>query len=207
MNERLDKWSKGFASIDFVLFSMAEELVRERLTESWKDFTYPENYLQQNRAGKHPSTFKGFLEGHSWQLRQMGYPCSAGDLQELMDIYAALAPAGLTPADMAFLSAKVLKALYKQHRDSTSGYLDAVRDALSIKQTTGQYYLPSFDQPGVIKYSLETRRRKDGRISLVGFNSIRDGVAHRNFFEDDGELRYFLKRVRASHIELPEETE
>lgn len=200
-DERLAKWEAGYFAIDRVLFSMAEELVGEQLAKTWQSYRYPDDYIDEKRVGKHARTFKGFLEGHSWQLRQKGYPCSAGDLQEIMDVYVACVGLGLSIEEMAFLSAKLLK----QIRRGPFEWDKTVIDALAQKKLNGSYYLPSFDKPGVIKYTLETKQLADGRIVTVAFNSIRDGVAHRNYFADRGELHHFLLRTRAAHIEHPEE--
>lgn len=200
MTDRLAKWEAGYYAIDRLLFSMAEEVVGEGLSNSWKDYTFPDDYVDERKQGKHPGTFHGFLEGHSWQLRQRGYPCSAGDLQELANAYVACSGAGLSIENMAFLSARVIKAILRRFPTNFKGELE---NALEIKRNTGAYYLPSFDKPGVIKYTLETRELPSGKIQTVAFNSIRDGVAHRNFFADRGELHHFLMRTRAAHIELP----
>lgn len=200
MSDRLTKWSNGLQALDLGHFALAEELASEEAAGTWQDYTYSADYPVEAKQGKKPSTFAGFLEGHSFDLRQRGYDISRGELAEAMEIYRWCSQMGANIQQMAFLGLALLRQIHRQYKDQPlEAGAKVLAEAFASKQQHGRYYLPSFAPEGKVTFAVETQDLGDGTYQLLALIVSKDGKQYKNRWPKPL-LHYLTKRLRASNI-------
>lgn len=194
MEDRTRTFAAGLAGVDAVYFGMAQVLASEEDEGTWKDYTFSQEYPVETKQGKHPSTFGSFLEGFSFDLREMGYDISRGELAEMLETFRWFVEMGGSQQHWSFLGYALLKRLRRQKATK-----EVVSDALNIKQTFGKYHLPSFAPEGKVSFSFETEDMGDGTYQIRSLVITKDGNRYVNRWPKEL-LHYACKRLRASNI-------
>lgn len=197
---RAQKWAGGLASIDTVHFALAQELAQEESAGTWRDYTFSMDYPVESKQGKHPNSFGSFLEGHSFDMRALGFDTSRGELAELLEIYKWAVQMGATVQHLAGVGLAMMRRIYRLYRDKPLPEgAQVVTGALQAKARGESYFLPSYEPEGKVKFAVETEDAGDGTYILRALIVAKDGVTYRNRWPK-ALLHYLTKRLRASNI-------
>lgn len=182
-----------FKGVDYGLYQLAEHLAGIRASGEWRNYTYDADSGSE-KAGKHPSSFRKYLEDLTNTGRMIGCGASTGKLMELITQYEWMSGLGFDLRTMALIGYEALKDLRQQPEAGRP----LIENVLAEFQQTGRMYLPNNRPEGTPRFALRVSKgSREGYVRLRGFVITQDGVPYVNEFPERL-LHYASKRLRAA---------